>query len=182
MEILRKMWYGNTELISRHWLVVAGLMAAPFFTGCGGSDGLVEPLAPAGGKLLIDDQPMDGVVINFNPVVAAKGRRGGSAITNSSGEFTATDLVQNKPGLPAGKYTLSYSRRRKPDGTAAPPFKPGDKHDPKNIQVETLPMHLTSPDSTKPAYQVDIPKEGNTKLELKASTKDGSRPKGPGMK
>lgn len=150
--------------------------------GCGGGDGpLVEPLVPASGKLLIDGQPLDGVVIYFVPDGKVKGRRGGTGVTNASGEFTVTDLVQNKPGLPVGKYTLYYSRMRKPDGSAAPVPKPGELPDPANIQVESLPAHLTKTDPSNPMYQVEIPKDGNAKLELKASTKNASGLVGPGI-
>jgi len=165
----------------RSQLLVPVLMSAWFLAGCGGSGALIEPLVPAGGKLQVDGKPLDGVLINFTPEATIKGRRGGSGMTNANGEFTVTDLVQNKPGLPAGKYTLSYSRMRKPDGSAAPQPEPGEKPDPANIQVESLPIHLRTPDPTKPLYQVEIPKDGNTKLELKASTKNSSGMIGPGM-
>lgn len=102
-------------------------------------------------------------------------------MTDANGEFTVTDRVQSKPGLPVGKYTLSYSRMRKPDGSAAPKPKPGEKPDPANIQIETFPVHLRTPDPTKPAYQVEIPKDGNTTLELKASIKNRSGLTGPGI-
>ena len=163
-------------------LIVSGLISAGFFAGCGGSDGpLVESLVPASGKLLVDGQPMEGVTINFIPEAKIKGRRGGTGVTNASGEFTITDLVQNKPGVPVGKYTVSYSRLRKPDGSAAPPLKAGETPDPANIQIESFPAHLTNPDPAKPHNQVEIPKDGNTKLELKASTKNASGLTGPGI-
>lgn len=159
-------------------LLVSGLLLA----GCGGGDGpLIEPLVPASGKLLVDGQPLDGVTINLIPDAKIKGRRGGTGVTNASGEFTISDLVQNKPGVPVGKYTVSYSRLRKPDGSAAPPLKPGELPDPANIQIEAFPAHLTNPDPTKPHTQLEIPKDGNSKLELKASTKNASGLTGPGI-
>lgn len=156
----------------RTWLLVSGLMATGLLAGCNRSDALIEPLVPAGGILLIDGKPMDGVLISFVPEASKKGRRGGTALTNDNSEFTVTDLVQNKPGLPVGKYTLIYSRMRKPDGSAAPQLEPGEKPDPANIQVESFPLHLRTPDPTKAQYQVEIPEDGNENLELKASTKN----------
>lgn len=156
----------------RTWLLVSGLMATGLMAGCNRSDALIEPLVPAGGKLLIDGKPMDGVLISFVPEASKKGRRGGTALTNDKGEFTVTDLIQNKPGLPVGKYTLTYSRMRKPDGSAAPATEPGKPIDPGNIQVESFPVHLRNPDPTKAENQVEIPKDGNKNLELKASLKN----------
>lgn len=165
----------------RPWPLVAGLMSAWFLIGCGGSGALIEPLVPAGGKLLIDGKPMDGVLITFVPDASKKGRRGGTAVTDEDGAFTVTDLVQNKPGLPVGKYTLTYSRMRKPDGSAAPQTEPGEQPDPANIQIETFPIHLRTPDPKKQLYQVEIPADGNTDLELKASIKNSSGLLGPGI-
>ncbi|MDB5334928.1 MAG: hypothetical protein JWN70_547 [Planctomycetaceae bacterium] len=159
----------------RSSLFFHGLLAFMCVVGCGGS---TETLVPVGGKLLIDGQPLDGVVVTFIPEVKVKNRIGGTGTTDAAGAFTVTDLDQNKPGLPVGKYTLSYSRRRLPDGSAGPA--PGTASDPGIIRVETLPTYLVSPDPKLPANQVDIPKEGNTKLELKASKKSSPALMGPG--
>jgi hypothetical protein len=102
--------------------------------------------------------------MTFIPV-GSKNSRGGSGTTDASGVFTITDLDQNLPGLPSGKYIIAYSMMRLPDGSAAPepdPDKPGI------IQIETLPEHLQTPDEN---VSVEIPQDGNTKLELKISLK-----------
>jgi len=149
----------------RPLLFVTGLISACFVVGCGGGDGgPVEALVPVGGKLLVDGEPLDGVLMTFIPV-GSKNSRGGSGTTDASGVFTITDLDQNLPGLPSGKYIIAYSRMRLPDGSAAPepdPDKPGI------IQIETLPEHLQTPDEN---VSVEIPQDGNTKLELKISLK-----------
>lgn len=160
----------------RSLLFVPGLMLVFSAVGCGG--GPSEALVPVGGKVLVDGQPLDGVEVSFIPDVKVKDRRGGTGTTDAGGNFTVTDLDQNKPGLPAGKYTLAYSRRRLPDGSAGPA--PGAAADPGIIRVETLPAHLTVPDPKAPANQVDIPKDGNTKLELKISKNRSAIPMGPG--
>ncbi|MDA1215191.1 MAG: hypothetical protein O2955_22050, partial [Planctomycetota bacterium] len=99
---------------------------------------------------------------------------GGTGTTDASGAFTITDLEQNEPGLPAGKYTVVYSRMRLPDGSAGPKPGEGAPADPGIIRVETLPPHLTvPPDPSIPTNQLEIPQSGNSKLELKVSTTPG---------
>lgn len=159
----------------RSLLFVPGVILVFSVVGCGGAK---EPLVPVGGKLLVDGQPLDGVIVSFYPDAKAKDHLGGTGTTDAAGAFTVMNLDQNKPGLPVGKYTLAYSRRRLPDGSAGPA--PGAAADPGIIKVETLPAHLVGPDPKLPANQVDIPKEGNTKLELKISKKFNPAMMGPG--
>ncbi|MDF1746838.1 MAG: carboxypeptidase-like regulatory domain-containing protein [Gimesia sp.] len=156
----------------RSWLFVPGLISILFVVGCGGgsNSGPVEELVPVGGTLLVDGKPLDGVAVTFIPDVSKK-NRGGSGTTDATGAFTVTHLGRNLPGLPPGKYTLAYSRMRLSDGSAAPKLKVGEPENPENIPIEMLPMHVQSPDPTLPSSQVEIPKNGNTKLELKVSTK-----------
>jgi hypothetical protein len=160
----------STEMSLRALLFVPGLISVLFVAGCGGGGGPVETLVPVGGKLLVDGEPLDGVVVTFIPEIS-KNRRGGSGTTDATGAFTVTDLDQNLPGLPSGKYTLAYSRRRLPDGSAGPKPEAGKTADTGIIRVETLPTHLTTPNPNVLSNQVEIPKDGNTKLELKISMK-----------
>lgn len=162
-------------MLFRSLLIIPGLILACFLTGCGRTP---ETLVPVAGKLLIDGQPLEGVVVTFIPEITQKGRLGGTGITDETGDFTVTYLGRNEPGLPAGKYTVSYSRRRLPDGSAGP--QPGSASDPGIILVETLPLYLVTPDPKLPANQVNIPAEGNENLELKASMKMSPALMGPG--
>ena len=159
----------------RSLLFVPGLIAACFVVGCGASS---EVLAPVGGKLLVDGEPLDGVVVTFVPEKSNSG--GGTGTTDATGAFSVTNLDQNLPGLPPGKYILAYSRMRLPDGSAAPEPKEGTPANPGLIRVETLPVHLLAPDRKVLANQVEIPKDGNTKLELKVSKKMSPALMGPG--
>ncbi|MFN0196086.1 MAG: hypothetical protein ACKVT0_05030 [Planctomycetaceae bacterium] len=152
----------------RALLFVPGLISAFFAVGCGGGGVPVETLVPVGGTLLVDGKPLDGVEVTFIPEVT-KNRRGGTGTTDAAGAFTITDLEQNQPGLPVGKYSIAYSRMRLPDGSAGPKPGEGQPANPGLIRVETLPSHLTTPDPKVPPNQVEIPKDGNTKLELKIS-------------
>lgn len=162
----------------RSLLLVPGLLSTSLLLGCGGAP--VEKLVPVGGTLLIDGKPLDGVVITFTPELTKKSR-GGFGTTDAAGAFTVTHMGQNEPGLAPGKYSVSYSRMRLPDGSAAPKPEPGKPVNPKHIQVETLPMQMTAPDPRATARQVEIPKDGNTKLELKANKKNASGMVGPGI-
>lgn len=160
----------------RSLLFVPGLILAFVAVGCGGGK---ETLVPVEGKLLVDGQPLDGVVVTFIPDVKIN-RRGGSGTTGPTGVFEVTDLDQNLPGLPAGKYTVAYSRKRLPDGSAAAEPVEGKPADPGIIQVETFPAHLLAPDPKLAVNQVEIPKDGNTKLELKISKEFNAALMGPG--
>lgn len=147
--------------------LVVGLVLAVFAVGCGGAS--AEKIVPVGGKLVVDGVALDGVIVTFIPEASQQERRGGTGTTDAAGAFTVTDLGQNLPGLPAGKYTVAYSRPRLPDGSAFPTPEPGKSLDPGIVRVETLPAHLTTPNQTAPASQVEIPEGGNTKLELTVS-------------
>ncbi len=159
----------------RSSLVIPGLILALTATGCGR---ISDPLVPVGGKLSIDGKTLDGVVVTFIPEVTVKGRLGGTGVTDNAGGFIVTDLDQNKPGLPPGKYTVSYSRRRLPDGSPGPEDR--TTADPGIILVETLPMYLVTPNPKFPATQVVISEQGNVGLELKASKKLSPALMGPG--
>jgi hypothetical protein len=163
----------------RSGLFVAGLILVLSVAGCGGGNTVtVEGLVPVGGTLLVDGKPLDGVVLTFVPEIS-ENNRGGAGETDASGAFTVTHLNAQEPGLPPGKYRIYYSRMRLPDGSAAPELKEGEQPDPDNIQVETLPTHLTTSDPQYPAEMVEIPEGGNTNLELSISTKEPSGATGP---
>jgi hypothetical protein len=166
----------STGMSLRSLLVVPGLVAATFVAGCAGQP--VELLVPVGGKLLVDGKPLDGVVVTFLPEVS-ENHRGGTGTTDESGAFVVTDSTQNKPGLPPGKYSLIFSRMLFPDGSVGAPPEPDKPLPPGLIRTETLPVFLTTLDLTDPSRQVVISEEGNENLELKASLKKSSGPKGP---
>lgn len=159
----------------RSLLFIPGLALVFLAAGCGGGGGPVETLVPVGGTLLVDGEPMEGVLVTFIPDIAIPGanmqRRGGSGKTDDSGAFTITHDGQKQPGLAAGRYTVAYSRMRLADGSAAPELEKGQEQDPDNIQIETFPVHLKSPDTKDPANFVEIPADGNTDVQLKVSTK-----------
>lgn len=140
-----------------------------FMVGCGGAPP-VETLVPVAGTLMVNGKPLDGVTITFIPEIA-KNNRGGSGTTGVDGSFTVTDLTQNLPGLAAGKYTIAYSRRRLPDGSAPPERKEGVAVDPGIISVETLPAQFQSPDPRLPSNTTEIPAAGNTALKLEIQAK-----------
>ena len=135
-----------------------------FVVGCS-SPPPVETLVPVAGKLMVNGKPMDGVTLTFIPEIS-KNNRGGSAITGTDGSFTVTDLTQNLPGMAAGRYIVAYSRMRLADGSAPPEPKEGEPVDPGAIRIETMPIHLQTPDSRDPASFVEIPNEGTTTLQL----------------
>ena len=159
----------------RAWLVFPAILAVFLVVGCGGGGGSNAKLVPVGGTLLVDGAALDGVSVTFVPDISMKDSSGGVGTTDATGAFTVTELSQNRPGLPPGKYTLTYSRMRLPDGSAAPKPEAGKPVDPGVIQVETFPDHLTTLNPRVTANQVEIPAAGNPKLELKISKKGALR-------
>ena len=154
----------------RSCLFALGLISVLSVVGCGGGNSVsIEPLVPVGGTLLVDGKSLDGVVVTFTPE-SSENNRGGAGKTDANGAFTVTHLNLNQPGLPPGNYTVTYSRMRLPDGSAAPELKEGEQPDPTNVQDETLPAHLTTP-TPSADNQVKIPMDGNTKLQLEISVK-----------
>lgn len=167
-EFLLNLEVWKTGMHPRYWLVGLGLMATVFLVGCGEEP--PEALVPVSGTILVNGKPMDGITITFIPEIA-KNSRGGAGTTSVDGSFTVTDLTQNLPGLAPGKYMVSYSRMRLPNGDAAPEPKEDEPVNPGIIRVETLPSHLQTPDPRNPASFVEIPKEGNTSIQLMISAR-----------
>ncbi len=71
--------------------------------GCGGGIGTV----PVSGKVLVDGQPLEDVVVLFSPT--ASDGRAASGRTNASGEFVLTTEVNGDGALP-GSYQVGVSK------------------------------------------------------------------------
>lgn len=118
------------------------ILAAALFSlaGCGGdSDGLV----PTKGTVTVDGAPATQTTVAFIPIETTGGN-GGTALTDSSGQFEIL-TPQGKKGLLPGKYKVTISRRLNPDGSLpdvnVPPME--------SSATESLPARFTERDRTE---------------------------------
>lgn len=93
-------------------VILAGLLL-----GCGG--GTPAPkLIPVSGKVLMDDKPLAGVTVIFNPLQGTPGT-GGYAVTDPDGTYTLLHQTQ-KPGCEPGQYGVTFTKMTQPDGSPIP--------------------------------------------------------------
>ncbi len=143
------------------------LLLSAQLVGCGGAPaGPVEKLVPVAGNLKVDGKPAEGITILFSPADNSP-TRGGYAKTDAQGNFKVEHNVLLKPGIPAGKYTLTYSKFAKPDGSPVPPGVM-----PANVgAIQTIPPAWNDATKAGQHNQVTIPAEGAPALELNVDTK-----------
>jgi hypothetical protein len=73
-------------------------------TGCGSGGGNLPKTVPAMGVVTLDGKPVEGA-----QVVIGNEATGGSAITNSSGQFSLRTFVE-KDGVLPGEYKVQVSK------------------------------------------------------------------------
>lgn len=100
------------------FLSACGLLA---LTGCGGSGiGTV----PATGQILVDGQPMEGVMVIFNPTT--EGGRAASGRTDAEGNFVLT-TVENGDGALPGSYQVAVSKHENAEDDLPKEVDPNDE-------------------------------------------------------
>ncbi|HEY2251652.1 MAG TPA: carboxypeptidase-like regulatory domain-containing protein [Planctomycetaceae bacterium] len=137
--------------------------------GCGSSSGPVEPdldLAPVAGVVTLNDQPLADANISFvfdgKP---PKGFMASGAKSDSSGKFIV--MTGSQPGTVPGRYKVTISRLRMPDGS---PVKEEPGLDAAMLQQggalkETVPERYTDPETTE--LSATVTNDGVDDLELK---------------
>ncbi len=93
--------------------------------GCGSSANVPKWPDPikAKGTVTLDDKPLNGATISFNPIDTTVGT-GGIGTTDDSGKYEVLTRMpdgKSRYGLIPGKYRISFSRMVRPDGT---PWRP----------------------------------------------------------
>jgi hypothetical protein len=100
---------------------LVALLALGSLVGCGGSGiGTV----PAEGTVLVDGQPMEGVMVVFNP--DDEGGRAASGRTDAEGHFVLTTEVNGDGALP-GSYKISVSKHENAEDDLPKEVDPDDE-------------------------------------------------------
>ena len=86
--------------------------------GCGSDGPPEEVLVPVSGSVRIAGKPTEGVTVVFTPRTGTSGT-GGFGLTDAEGKYSLLHRSQ-KPGVPVGEYTVTFSRFLKPDGSPVP--------------------------------------------------------------
>jgi hypothetical protein len=134
--------------------------------GCGGAPANTEKLVPVAGTVTLDGKPSEGITLMFSPSDNSA-TRGGWGVTDAQGKFKVTHNAKNQPGLPAGDFTVTYSRFTMADGSPIPAGKP-----PADVGgIQSLTPVWNDPSKAGPHNKLTIPAEGSPNLELKIDTK-----------
>lgn len=97
--------------ITELFVVAAALM---FLAGCSGDQVKLEPVT---GTLLVDGEKVSNVLVVFSP---ATGEGMGSfGVTDASGKYELIYRDERK-GVPAGTFKITYSKLTMPDGSPIP--------------------------------------------------------------
>lgn len=130
--------------------------------GCGGSSETPEVLAPVSGAVLIDGQPLSGVLVSFVAINDTVGT-GAYGVTDDAGKFTLTHQ-SGEPGIEPGQYQINFSRMTMPNGEPVPP----DQSAADVNAEEMIPAKYNTPGPNM-LYE-EIPPEGKEGLEFKIET------------
>jgi hypothetical protein len=155
--------------MTRLIIFVAAFVFIPF-AGCH-SNVQLEGLVPVAGTVTLDDQPLEGAMVNLNPInVETKRPRLGFGQTDNTGHFDIMTL-QPKDGVYLGEYKITVSK------TAAIP-KVTAEQEQKLIQQgkpvpepdikELLPLIYT--DTATTPLTVTVTSKGEKKLDIKLNS------------
>lgn len=150
--------------VSQCWtgLLVMGVVAV--LQGCGGHEREVpETLATVSGKVLVDNQPVAGISMQFVPAPGTAGT-GGYAVTDAEGKYSVKHN-SGADGVEPGEYKVVLSHMAMPDGSPVPP----DQSAADVGAVESLAAQYTTIERTP--LTATVPKEGKTDLDFMISKK-----------
>ena len=94
------------------------LLVLVSMVGCGEAPPKEEILVPISGSVRYGSQPTEGITVSFVPKGTTTGT-GAFGRTDAEGKYTLLHRTQ-KPGVPMGEYTVTFSRFLKPDGSPVP--------------------------------------------------------------
>src|SRR5262245_18967580 len=93
----------------RSWLVLVAGMGSIVLSGCGGGPKDLPDIAPVTGTVTLDDKPLEGAVVTFQPETT----RQSSALTDAGGKYQLS-FNQTLKGAAIGKHTVRISKRSDP--------------------------------------------------------------------
>jgi hypothetical protein len=140
---------------------LAGLLLMSFvLSGCLDSvpPAPKEDLVPVSGTVKVGGTPTEGVLVAFVPSEGTSGQ-GSSAVTDSAGHYELVHNASKKPGVPVGKYTVTFSKWVMPDGSPAPKDQPPHRTGAKNL----IPTPRGGQGAGAQGSTVDVPAGGTTR-------------------
>jgi hypothetical protein len=148
----------------RRCVCLALVLITSFHLGCsGGAGDDTAELAPSGGTVVLDGEPVANAAVTLTP--AAKAGNGAVGVTDEFGVFKLTN-VRGRDGAEAGTYTVTISKFAMPDGSPFPPD--ADSGDFAAMGVEHIPPKYSDPQQSK--LTVDIPPGGKNDLYFELTT------------
>lgn len=113
--------------------------------GCGGTEQSkkLPTTAPVTGKVTLDGQPVEGIVVTFVPTGETKGIECVGR-TDASGKYVPKQIRGNE-GIPPGTYKVVFSRLMRGGKPVAADATAGDG----GIMIESLPAKYSNPTATK---------------------------------
>ena len=118
-------------LLQRH--VFLSILVAAFSVSVSGCSDRPD-LAPAGGKVTLDGQPMPGAVVTFQPVA---GGRLGTAETDADGVYQITTFGPDVDGAIVGEHFVGVVRVGGPGASKPAAAQPVDANSLSNLGVTT---------------------------------------------
>lgn len=144
-----------------------GLFSLILVTGCGKDLG---QRATVSGKVTNGGEPVPGAKVSFYSTAEAGGKAGASysAQTDSSGTYVISG-IGNEVGIPPGMYKVTVVKLDI-KGNLPPDFDAGQM-EASGAAKNILPRDYENPATTKLSVTLDIGKNENKNLELKAAAK-----------
>lgn len=133
-------------------LFFAAFLSASLF-GCGKSEKPVT-LVPVTGTVKMGDGPLAGVTVIFTPLQGTSGT-GGFGVTDATGTYTLM-YGNQKPGIEAGAYKVTFSKMTLPDGSPIPEGKTAADVE----AVQVIPPAYNIPDPDSKLNEVTVPAQG----------------------
>ncbi|MCZ2341426.1 MAG: carboxypeptidase-like regulatory domain-containing protein [Bacteroidales bacterium] len=122
--------------------VALWLCLIAFASGCG-TNAANEKMAPIGGTVSLDDQPLVGATIEFIPI-NGPAETGGTSVSDAEGKYSIVNH-RNIPGVAMGDYKIVVSKWTKKDGT---PLVEGESYFNTPNVIQNIPAPYTAPETT----------------------------------
>jgi hypothetical protein len=155
----------RTISFAGRYLGMALLLAPCFFAGCSGqeSDDTAE-LAPSGGMVTLDGDPVAYAAVTLHPTTGSSGA-GAFGTTDETGMFTLKN-PRGREGAEAGSYKATISKFAMEDGSPFPPD--ADPGDFAAMGKEHMPSKYSDPERTQ--LTVEIPPGGKPDLHFELTS------------
>ena len=126
------------------------------------------PVVPAEGTVLLDDKPLSGANVMFEPQGDTRGDRGSFATTDANGKFAIASPDGKRKGTAVGHYKVVINKLVTPEGKDFVPDPNSGPEDTGGFR-EVLPK--TYSDAAVSTLTAEVPPTGTKTLEFKLKSK-----------